>query len=413
MQTEVEDIFHTMSTYREELLHRIQLAKKKAVGFFSSLETEHGFKYTATHDVNRFPSALLYGTWATVLGQHLLQETSNWDNMEREWIMSKLKDHQRRDGMFLPKALLSERTFKSHEYLILHCTNYSQGALLELFPDYDFETPYLHRFLDGDTLQFWLDGRSFLRPWEEGNNIVNVAAYLALCDQNGVKQAEQRLLQLLEWHRKYQNPTTGGFDCFATPGQRHRQQSLAGAVHNFHLHLYLGESYGYEEVIASALPRYLFQGCLTACLSIDFVELAIRTLPYAQHPQYLVWALLYHAEALLASQQSDGGWLEADNNHTPSHQAGFQDSSVSSCSYATWFRLCSLGMISIVLLGDSPGNWNFRKTLGMGYAPLHWPELPSGVSVSKVPSQHRRTALLRSTTVKMRKTLVRVGTKLL
>lgn len=39
----------------------------------------------------------------------------------------------------------------------------------------------------------------------------------------------------------------------------------------------------------------------------------------------------------------------------------------SSNSYATWFRMCSIGMIATTLLGDNPDNWKFRESLGMGY----------------------------------------------
>ena len=124
------------------------------------------------------------------------------------------------------------------------------------------------------------------------------------------------------------------------------------------------------------------------CLSIDFVELAIRTLHQASEPQKTVWALVEHAEALLRYRRDDGGWLE-NATPTPTGNAGFKDEVASSCSYATWFRLAALGMISIVVLGDSPNNWHFRRTLGMGYAPAGWPTLPSGTIVERMPKSEK------------------------
>ena len=71
---------------------------------------------------------------------------------------------------------------KSIEYQTLHCTNYSIGAALEINPEFEFETKYMERFLDGDYLEFWLEGRSLQRPWEEGNNIINVIIILGIIE---------------------------------------------------------------------------------------------------------------------------------------------------------------------------------------------------------------------------------------
>jgi len=399
--------------YSESLLSRIREAAKRAASFFNALRTECGFKYTVTHDVEKYPAALLYGTWSAVLGSHLLGALGSWEGKDKAWVRRKIEAHKQTDGAFLAIGLREQRNAKSLEYLTLHCTNYSHGALIALDENYDFETPYLHRFLDADTLAYWLDGRSFLRPWEEGNNIVNVASYLALCYERGVPNADSRLMQLLEWHRRYQNPETGGFDSFTSPTVNQRLQSLAGAVHNFHLHLYLGEELRYEQQIAAALPLYLLQGRLTACLSIDFVELAIRTINYSSNPQLLAWALLSHAEALLDSQRDDGGWLEAADDSTLTTGAGFRDTAPSSCSYATWFRLCSLGMIAIVLLGDNPANWSFRKTLGMGYAPDYWPRSPSGIEIAPISIARKARYLLMALPHKTKMTMIDIGKKLI
>jgi hypothetical protein len=401
-----------MENYKNKLQKRIAIARTRAIEFFKSLKVDqYSWRYTATHNLDKFPGAALYGTWSAILGLSSLKGTIQWSTEDKSWAIARLNDHRRPDKTFLPVGLENQATTKSLEYLILHCTNYSLGAALELDSTYAFESPYMQRFMDGDTLARWLEGRSLYRPWEEGNNIVNVASYLAICNDYGVRSASDRLGQLLEWHRKYQNPKTGGFDCFNSPGFNQRLQSLAGAVHNFHLHLYLREPFGYEEVIAGALSKYLVMGRLTACLSIDFVELAIRTFPFAQEPQNLIFALLHHTESLLASQRDDGGWLEADDNRTPTAGHGFQDLQPSSCSYATWFRMLSLAMIAIVLLGDDPNNWKFRKTLGMGYAPANWPEIPPGALVKNIPIGFRINSCLKSIPRKTKNNLLKLGSR--
>ncbi|MDD3580662.1 MAG: hypothetical protein PHW74_06545 [Desulfobacca sp.] len=403
-----------MQYYFRSLKEMIGRAKVKAAIFFQTLEHEnYGWRYTLTHEVEKYPAATLYGTWSAILGLTLLKDTPNWAKQEKDWAISKLNFHRRADGTFLGKGLENFANSKSLEYLILHCTNYSLGAALELDPNFDFETPYLHRFLVADNLAKWLDGRSLMRPWEEGNNIVNVASYLALCHEQGITSAMERLYQLLEWHRKYQNPKTGGFDCFGSPSFNQRLQSLAGAVHNFHIHLYLGEPFGCESVIAEYLPRFLTLGRLSACESIDFVELAIRTIEASSDQQELTNSLIYHAHFLLNSQREDGGWLEADNNYTPTAGHGFKDSTVSSCSYATWFRLCALGMISIVLLDDDPKNWGFRKTLGMGYAPDNWPARPNKMDIKPLSPNFKLKAYFSRLPSQLKARITRLGVKIL
>lgn len=394
--------------------NNINKAKIMALSFFKSIhEDNYGWKYTSTHSVEKYPAALLYGTWSAILGLTLLNDTQNWAKEEKNWAITKLNLHRRADGTFLGKGLENLANLKSLEYLILHCTNYSLGAALELDPNFDFETPYLHRFLDADNLARWFDGRSLMRPWEEGNNIVNVASYLALCHEHGLTSALERLHQMLAWHRKYQNPKTGGFDGFGYPTSNQRLQALAGAVHNFHIHLYLGEPFGYESVIAEHLPKLLMLGRLSACESIDFVELAIRTIDYSSAPEELINSLIYHADCLLKSQRKDGGWLEAANNITPTFGHGFKDHTVSSCSYATWFRLCALGMISIVLLDDDQKKWKFRKTLGMGYAPANWPAKPKNIDIKPLSQKFRLKARFSQLPNQLKDKIIKLGVKIL
>jgi hypothetical protein len=233
-----------------------------------------------------------------------------------------------------------------------------------------------------------------------------------LMNEEGKISALPRLEQMLIWHHKHQNPKTAGFDSFSSPSYKQRLESLAGAVHNFHLHLYLGEKYRFEDKIIPWVEKFLVLDNLSACESIDFVELAVYTISNSSEPQRMVNALLLHAEALLHSQRGDGGWAENGNGRTTS-AAGFSDSHVSSCSYATWFKLASLGMIAITLLGDDRRNWGFRKTLGMGYAPVAFPELPGSVKVSPVTSRDKWMIDMENLPQKIKSNLIGWGARIL
>lgn len=356
---------------KSSLLKRIEESRSKSLLFYDSLATNGGFKYTVNHNVEQYPSALLYGTWAVGMGKHLVSGTA-LDQEQNVFIQESLLKERMADGTFFPSVLRDNKPAKSFEYMKLHCTNYATGALMQIDPEFDFQSSFMDRYLDADYLNLWLDQRAFNRPWEESNNIVNVASYLASCNDNGNSAGKERLYQMLEWHNRYQNSKTGGFDNFASASKKNVLQSMAGAVHNFHIHLYLNEPLNYESKIAKNVTQFLFEGPLTACLSIDFVELGCRTYSHCENKDALRSALLYHLKALLEYQNEDGGWYENESASRPTTANGMKEQSASSCSYATWFRMCSIGMIAITLLGDDPKNWKFRNTLGMGYAPDRW-----------------------------------------
>ena len=357
-----------------KLKSQIELSRNNAVQFIDALKVNNGYKYTVNHNFEQQPAALLYGTWAAACTKTLMLGAAQISDEEKAFFKEALLKDRQKDGTFLPQSLRDQKPAKSFEYLKLHCSNYATGAMMELFPDFDFQSSFFDAYLDADYLARWLDQRALNRPWEESNNIVNVASYLALCNDHGNQAGKERLYQMLEWHNKVQNPKIGGFENFGPKTRKNILQSMAGAVHNFHIHLYLKEPFNFEQKIAQNVIAFLYEGPLTACLSIDFVELAVRTIKFLPDPQPLISALMFHLEALLSYQNEDGGWYENETSR-PTLAAGMREKTASSCSYATWFRLCSIGMIAITLLGDQPENWHFRKTLGMGYAPNYWDQL--------------------------------------
>ena len=355
---------------------RIKTCREKSFQFFNKINSDLGVKYTINHDLKKYPSAELYGTWSYVLGKSLTSTKEIFNEFERESLINSLKKFRQTDGTFYPKMLNNIKNSKSHEYLKLHTSNYAMGAMIKLDENFDFQSTFFDQFLEADRLQNWLDQRSFIRPWEESNNIVNVASYLALCDTNGDLKAKRRLYQMLDWHEKFRNSKSGGFDKLSL-SKNHIVQSMAGAVHNFHIYHYLGEKINYEEKIANNVIPHLFEGPLTACLSIDFVELACYSIDHLDTRNQLVLAnaLLYHLDSLLNYQNNDGGWNENETAKRPTTAAGMIEKNASSCSYATWFRLCSIAMISKTLLNDNHNTWEFRSDLGMGYHSKKWTKL--------------------------------------
>tara|TARA_X000000368_G_scaffold418149_1_gene416780 strand:- start:3493 stop:4692 length:1200 start_codon:yes stop_codon:yes gene_type:complete len=350
---------------KKKWINRVENARNKSLIFAKNLKCDEGYKYTVNHDVNKYPAALLYGTWSNIYIKHLLLGEEWKDNIEKKQFLNILNSFRNSDGIFFPESLNKIKFSKSLEYLKLHCYNYSVGAALLIDKDYDFNSSYMDEFLGKKFLERWLDQRSLQRPWEESNNIVNVASYLALCSEKGNKDAEKRLKYMLDWHNKNQNPKTGGFEIFS-PTRKNFLQSMAGSVHNFHIHHYLNKPIKYEKIIANNLIPFLYEGPLTACLSIDFVELACTTIHHVENKYELGQALLFHLDNLLNYQNDDGGWFENEVPR-PTTANGMKENIASSNSYATWFRMCSIAMIMITLFDEKKFTWNFRNTLGMGY----------------------------------------------
>ena len=105
-------------------------------------------------------------------------------------------------------------------------------------------------------MQRWLDQRLLLRPWEESNNIVNVASYLALCNDNGNSKELKDYTRCWTGIIKSES-LTGGFENFILY-QKNILESMAGAVHNFHIHHYLKEPTNFDKQIAkNIIPFYL------------------------------------------------------------------------------------------------------------------------------------------------------------
>jgi hypothetical protein len=350
----------------KNIKEKIIISKNNALKFCDLLKENQGYKYTLNHDTDKYPSAILYGTWSVAFIKKLLLKDNWTDQIEKNNILDTLNSNRLKNGLFYPKSLNFSSHSKSKEYLQLHCYNYSVGAALEIDKTYDFQSKYMDSFLDFDFLNRWLEQRSLQRPWEESNNIVNVASYLATCNDNGHPKAKECLMLMYNWHNSFQNPNTGGFEIFNLT-RKNILQSMAGAVHNFHIHKYLNKPLNYEEIIANNVIPFLYEGPLSACLSIDFVELACSTINYLEDTYELEQALLYHLNQLLLYQNDDGGWYE-NPTPTPTIANGMKEIKASSNSYSTWFRLCSIAMISITLLDDSNEDWAFRNTLGMGYS---------------------------------------------
>jgi len=82
------------------------------------------YKYTLNHDYEKYPAAVLYGSWSVVYLQNLVKN-DHWLNANKDDVLSYFKGNGGADGLFFPKALDEVKFAKSKEDMQLHCYNYT------------------------------------------------------------------------------------------------------------------------------------------------------------------------------------------------------------------------------------------------------------------------------------------------
>ena len=335
-------------------------------------------KISPAHDSQIWPGMLLPGSYNGLQALHLIGGLDDLSSSERDHLVNWLLQSRKPDGTFHISGMKPDETFKKTDpvetktYIDFHVTNYSLGALEAIdrldTPCLDFISPYLRQ----EFLEAWLSRRDLRDPWQEGNNIVNLASFLLLklqIDDTDAKPITQAALAtLFDWHDRYQEPSTG----FWGLGQAHDQtmalHAMAGSMHNFHLYYACNRVLPYQD---RSIDYALTQSpkIVSACIDVDLVDLLVHghdCLTY-RHSDIKHWlrALLPH---LLSFQNSDGGFCDERTGirRQDGWVKGYQEPQGLSNTFATWFRLIAIAMISDCLWPNWR-QWNFRKMIGIGY----------------------------------------------
>ncbi|MFI4980248.1 MAG: hypothetical protein ACHQIO_07860, partial [Nevskiales bacterium] len=183
---------------------RIDAARLRTLAWLDSMQAPGEpvgvARISAAHDPARWPGMLLPGTYNAVLCRQLLGALPD----ERTPLLHWLLRFRRADGIFRIPGMRAEDVFKKPDadetwrYIDWHVSNYSLGAVQALasgaVPPPDFIRPYL----DPITLKAWLADRDLRDPWQEGNNIVNLASFLLLLGRQA--QVDRALDILFRWH---------------------------------------------------------------------------------------------------------------------------------------------------------------------------------------------------------------------
>lgn len=360
----------------------IEAARRRSLDWFATMQVPGAprgvMRISAAQDPADWPGVNLYGTYNGVMCLDLIGGLGGYSEGERAALVTWLEGHRRLDGIVRVPGMTGEAVFKKPDrdetwrYIDFHVTNYTLGAIDALEPGRRPNLAFAEPFLDPLTLKAWLADRDLNDPWQEGNNIVNLAGFFLLLRRDGNAAMRARVDAALEilygWHDRNREPSTGFWGVGQLSDPTRLLHAFAGSMHNFHIWYHEGRipaAFDRSVDYVLSLPPRVD----SACIDVDAVDVLVHGLALLDHRrdasrQWLSTLL----DALLADQNADGGFCDVRTGirRQDGWVEGYQEPQGISNGFATWFRWIAIAMIADVLF---PGRWNwrFRRTIGIGY----------------------------------------------
>ncbi|RJP26176.1 MAG: hypothetical protein C4520_01055 [Candidatus Abyssobacteria bacterium SURF_5] len=320
------------------------------------------------HDISEFPSMLLPATYNAAHCRKLLGNYEGLADSKRDELVGFINGFQQKQGNYrMPQMRKQDVYYPTWEYVDFHTTNYAMGAVLSIGGKPGRPLAFVEPYCSIGALERWLAERNMSDPWNEGNNIVNLASFYFVLKESGDSRMDALIEHLFEWHEETQDPQTGYWlDASANPPV-HPLVAMAGASHNFHIYYYLNRPVRHFEKIVDGLVDFAGEGVTSACVDIDVVDVLANMHRFGYRRADIESAFEKKLAALLDFQNADGGFadvLEGDRRFD-GWNCYIEPQGLSNC-FATWFRSAAIGMICEILF---PGafDWHFRNTVGMGY----------------------------------------------
>ncbi len=364
---------------------RIEDARAKTMAWLSAMRAPgHSagvLRISAAHDESAWPGVLLPGTYNGVMCADLIDALPSigiGTADARTALVAWLESFRRPDGVFRIPEMRDADVFKKSDrdetwrYIDFHVSNYALGAIEVLDPDRKPVLDFVRPYLDPLRLKAWLADRDLRDPWQEGNNIVNLAGFLLAIERHGDaadRAAVAAALDILfDWHDRLQEPSTGFWGVGQHESPLRLLHAMAGSMHNYHLWYARGRSLPYfDKAVAYCLG--LPARVDSACIDVDIVDVLIHGLragvaPAARTREWLMQIV----EAILDDQNPDGGFadIRTGTRHQDGWVRGYAEPQGLSNTFATWFRWIAIAMAAEILLPDLR-RWRFRRSIGIGY----------------------------------------------
>lgn len=360
----------------------IETARQRSLRWLAAMqvagEPRGVTRISAAQDPAIWPGVNLYGTYNGIMCSDLIGGLADFSEAERATLVAWLEGHRRPDGIVRVPGMADDAVFKKPDhdetwrYIDFHVTNYTLGAIDALEPGRRPNLAFAEPFLDPLTLKAWLADRDLNDPWQEGNNIVNLASFFLLLRRDGDAAMRARIDAALDilygWHDRNREPTTGFWGVGQLSDATRLLHAFAGSMHNFHIWYHEGR-------VPTAFDRsvdyvlYLPPRVDSACIDADAVDVLVHGLALLDHRRDDIrrW-LSTLLDALLADQNADGGFCDVriGTRRQDGWVKGYEEPQGLSNTFATWFRWIAIAMIADVLF---PGRWDwrFRRMIGIGY----------------------------------------------
>jgi len=367
----------------DTLRPRVDKARARTLAWLDNLavpEAAPGVtRLSAQHDVHAWPGMLLPGTYNGIHCRALLGGLDAMTNRDRQCTVLWLESHRIAGGAFRIPGMKDDAVYKKPDrdetwrYIDFHVTNYALGAVEMLDGTRVPDLGFLRSWLEPSTFDTWFDRRDWSDPWQEGNNLVNLASFLLLLERFGDgtdrSRAASILGQLLHRLEAIQDPATGFWWDGNENGGRGLLHAMAGAMHSFHLWYARARPLPHQEKAADYTLSLDPAAVLGACLDVDAIDLlfhAERAIGY-RTDEIRDWSRI-KLETLLDAQRADGGFADVEDGtlRPDGWVGGYAEPQGRSNTFATWFRWIAIAMVAELLW---PGwrNWQFRQMIGIGY----------------------------------------------
>ncbi|RJP70051.1 MAG: hypothetical protein C4532_09895 [Candidatus Abyssobacteria bacterium SURF_17] len=319
------------------------------------------------HNASEFPSMLLPATYNATHCRKLLCNYENLSIQKRDELVDFMNTFQHEAGNYRMPQMREPDIYQTWEYLDFHTTNYAMGAVLSLGGKMKHRLRFIERYCTIDGLRRWLADRQMSDPWNEGNNIVNLASFYFVLAESGDSRMKPLIEHIFTWHEETQDAETGYWLDTNAESPVHPMVAMAGAAHNYHLYYYLNRPIRYIERIVDHCLSLVGEGVTSACVDIDMVDILANMHKYGYRSSEIEAGLEKKLADLLDFQNADGGFSDVceGDRRFDGWNLYVEPQGISNC-FATWFRSATIGMICEILFPDA-FSWRFRNTIGIGY----------------------------------------------